>query len=148
MSKLQLLAFCLFAFPLAAGCKSEQPKTAPANANRVTTQSTPDQFATARALFAKDCQNCHGANGMGGPVKLEDGTKLKVPTLCEGHALRHPDSEFAKQIEKGGDGMPAFKDKLKSEEIADLIRFIRHEFQNGMTPPPERMKSPMNMNMK
>jgi mono/diheme cytochrome c family protein len=80
---------------------------------------------------------------MGGPVKLEDGTRLKVPTLCEGHALRHPNSDFIKQITKGGDGMPAFKDKLSAQQITDMISFIRHEFQNGMTPPAEHMKSPV-----
>jgi mono/diheme cytochrome c family protein len=82
-------------------------------------------------------------SGTGGPVKLADGTKLKVPSLREGHALRHPDSDFVKQIEKGGDGMPAFKDKLTPQQITDMTSFIRHEFQGGMMPPPEHMKSPM-----
>ena len=91
--------------------------------------STPDQFAPMRASYEKNCKLCHGANGEGGPVKLDDGTKLKVPSLREGHALKHPDSDFVKQITKGGDGMPAFGEKLKPEEINDLIRFIRHEFQ-------------------
>ena len=125
-------------FLFAAACKNEQPNTAAntsPNSNRATPQSTPDQFAAARTLFEKDCKECHGQNGTGGPVKLRDGTKLKVPTLCEGHALRHHDAEFVKQITKGGDGMPAFANKLKAEEINDLIKFIRHEFQGGATPP-------------
>ena len=105
--------------------------------------ATPDPFASARGTFAKNCQSCHGPEGKGGLVKLEDGTKLRVPTFREGHALRHPDSEYVKQIEKGGDGMPAFKDKLNQQQIDELIRFIRHEFQGGMTPPAEPMKSPM-----
>jgi cytochrome c551 len=105
-----------------------------------TATATPDQFAAARASFEKNCKLCHGANGDGGPVKLEDGTKLKVPTFHEGHALHHPDADYVKQITKGGDGMPAFGEKLKPEEINDLIRFIRHEFQGGMTPPTEPMK--------
>src|SRR5262245_17686960 len=63
--------------------------------------STPDPAAATRGIYAKDCQECHGVNGHGGPVKLEDGTKLKVPSLREGHALRHPDSDFVKQITKG-----------------------------------------------
>src|SRR5262249_16100148 len=116
------------------GCHTDKTN-APSNtsANRAT--STPDQFAATRGLFAKNCQNCHGANGQGGPVKLDDGTKLKVPSLREGHALRHPDSDFVKQVTKGGDGMPAFAGKLKPDEINDLIKFVRHEFQGGMTPP-------------
>lgn len=111
--------------------------------------ATPDAFASTRATYEKDCKECHGADGAGGRVKLEDGTKLRVPSLREGHALRHPDSEFTKQIEKGGDGMPAFKDKLTPQQITEMISFIRKEFQGGMAPPPEHMKSPMkNMNMK
>ena len=108
-----------------------------------TATATPDEFAATRGTFAKNCQRCHGPDGKGGPVKLDDGTRIKVPSLREGHALRHPDSDYVKQIKEGGDGMPAFKDKLKQPEIDELIHFIRHEFQGGMTPPAEPMKSPM-----
>ncbi len=122
-----LAVFAVIIFALA--CKNQSPNSAtPAN-NRTSNQATPDQFAATRKLYEKNCQNCHGANGEGGPVKLEDGTKLKVPSFHEGHAVRHPDSDYEKQITKGGDGMPAFGEKLKPEEMNDLIRFIRHEFQ-------------------
>ena len=109
--------------------------------SKPTTSATPDPFAISRGVFAKNCQKCHGENGTGGPVKLEDGTRLKVPSLREGHALRHPDSDFVKQITKGGDGMPAFADKLNTDQINNLVKFIRHEFQPGVTPPAET--SPM-----
>ncbi len=113
----------------------------PANNNSSTSTSTPDEFAAARASYEKNCKSCHMANGEGGTVKLDDGTKLKVPSLREGHALKHPDSDYVKQIVKGGNGMPAFGDKLKTDEINDLVRFIRHEYQGGMTPPAEPMKN-------
>lgn len=105
--------------------------------------ATVDQFAAVRTTFEKNCVLCHQKNGEGGPVKLEDGTKLKVPNLREGHALRDSDADFVKQITKGGDGMPAFGEKLKPEEINELVRFIRHEFQGGTAPPAEPAKSPM-----
>lgn len=112
-----------------AACQTDKTvNTAPAN-NPPPAVSTPDQFAPVRASYEKNCKLCHGANGDGGPVKLDDGTKLKVPSLREGHALKHPDSDFVKQITKGGDGMPAFGEKLKPEEINDLVRLIRHDFQ-------------------
>jgi mono/diheme cytochrome c family protein len=122
---------------LITACQSDKTvnRTATKSKATPTVASTPDEFAAARASFEKNCKVCHGANGEGGPVKLEDGTKLKVPSLREGHALKHPDSDYTKQITKGGDGMPAFGEKLKPEEINDLIRFIRHEFQGGMMPP-------------
>jgi mono/diheme cytochrome c family protein len=125
-------------FLFVAACKNEQTKTAvntSPNSNGATSQSTPDRFAVAKKIYKTDCKECHGENGEGGPVKLQDGTKLKVPSLREGHALRHTDAEFVKQINKGGDGMPAFADKLKPEETNDLIKFIRREFQAGATPP-------------
>ena len=115
---------------LLAACRTDKTgTTSAANKTPATAASMPDQFAPMRATFDKDCKLCHGSNGEGGPVKLEDGTRLKVPSLRAGHALKHPDSDFVRQITKGGDGMPAFREKLKPEEINDLIRFIRHEFQ-------------------
>jgi mono/diheme cytochrome c family protein len=122
---------------LCAGCQtsSTSPSTNGSSSVGRAATATPDEFAATRATFEKDCSQCHQKNGDGGPVKLEDGTKLKVPSLRTGHALNHPDSDFVKQITKGGDGMPAFKDKLSSKEVDDLVRFIRHDFQGGQTPP-------------
>jgi mono/diheme cytochrome c family protein len=90
--------------------------------------ATPDEFAAARINYAKDCVNCHGPKGEGGAVTV-DNVKLKVPSLTEGHALKHVDEDFVEQIEKGGDGMPKFKDKLSPDEINALVRFIRREIQ-------------------
>ena len=125
------LAITIIGLTLLAATACKQPSTTTTSNTTVKpgASSTPDQFANARGYYQKDCQNCHGANGAGGPVKLEDGTRLKVPSLREGHALRHSDEEFTKQITKGGDGMPAFETKLKPDQISDLIRFIRHEYQ-------------------
>ena len=58
-----------------------------------------------------------------------EGRKLKVPSLREGHAVGHSDEKLVKQITEGDDEMPAFKDKLSAEEINELVRFIRKEFQ-------------------
>lgn len=90
--------------------------------------AAPDEFADARVTFKKSCAGCHSDDGSGG-LKTVEGKKLKVPSLKEGHALKHPDEDFVKQISTGGDGMPAFKDKLTPAEINDLVKFIRHEFQ-------------------
>ena len=121
-----------------AGCNKQSSSTNNGAKPTASAAATPDPFAVARGTFAKDCQECHGADGKGGPVKLKDGTRLRVPGLREGHALRHPNSEYVKQITQGGDGMPAFKDKLNQAQIDEMINFIRHDFQGGMTPPPEK----------
>src|SRR5713101_7106452 len=88
----------LLHFPLITGC-SKSATSQVANTKAPAT-APPDQFAAARATFDKNCKGCHGETGTGGPVKLEDGTKLKVPSLRGGHALHHPDSDFVKQITK------------------------------------------------
>jgi mono/diheme cytochrome c family protein len=134
MKTLMLLAAVVLLAMTACQTRTTTEAT-PTNNNSANTKSTPDEFATIRASYAKNCQLCHGANGEGGPVKLDDGTKLKVPSLREGHALKHPDADFIRQISKGGDGMPAFGDKMKPEEITEMIRFVRHDFQGGRPAP-------------
>jgi len=130
--KLCALALLLVsAILVIGGCNKASNETlngAPARSPAPSAAATPDEFATARATFKKNCSVCHGEDGKGGSKTVE-GKKLKVPNFTEGHALHHPDEDFVKQITKGGDGMPKFGDKLKPEEINSLVRFIRHEFQ-------------------
>ena len=128
--KLVILALVISAILLISGCgKTENPN---ANAGKTTpaakATATPDEFAFARANYAKHCSACHGDEGKGGLVKVED-VKLKVPSLTEGRVPKHQDDDYVDQIQKGGGGMPKFKDKLSSEEINPLVRFVRHEFQ-------------------
>jgi mono/diheme cytochrome c family protein len=115
-----------------AACKSGGTNSS-SSATNTSPSSTPDRFAAVRTVYEKDCKGCHGSKGEGGPVKLDDGTKLKVPTFREGRAVQHPDSDYLKQITKGGDGMPAFEKKLTPEQMDDLIKFIRAEFQPAGT---------------
>jgi len=118
---------------IASACKTSQTGVANTGNSHPAASATPDQFAAARGTYDKECKTCHGPTGQGGPVKLDDGTKLKVPSLREGHAVRHDDAEFLKQITKGGDGMPAFDKKLTPDQMSDLIKMIRAEFQAGAT---------------
>ena len=90
--------------------------------------ATPDELASARINFQKNCAECHGEKGEGGRKEV-DGKRFKVPSLREGHALDHTDEKFVVQISEGDDEMPAFKDKLTPAEINDLVRFVRKEFQ-------------------
>jgi mono/diheme cytochrome c family protein len=128
--KLFMLALFIFAICLMSSCtKTENPATpssTPTPAAKAT--ATPDEFASARVIYAKHCVACHGAQGEGG-LKTVDNKKLKVPNFSTGQALKHTDEDFVEQIMKGGDGMPEFKDKLSPEEINMMVRFVRHEFQ-------------------
>jgi mono/diheme cytochrome c family protein len=105
------------------------------NVNRASTSTpapvataTPDELGFARANYAKHCTDCHGAEGNGGMAEVE-GKRIKVPSLKEGHALKHTDDDFVEQINEGEEEMPAFKDKLSPDEISMLVKFIRVEFQ-------------------
>lgn len=90
--------------------------------------ATPDELASARINFQKNCADCHGGKGEGG-LKEVEGKRFKVPSLREGHALKHTDEKFVVQISEGDDEMPAFNEKLSAAEINDLVKFIRKEFQ-------------------
>ena len=114
-----------------AGNGGTQPTASPAATAKAT--PTPDELAEAKTTYDQICANCHGEKGEGGPVKIE-GKRLKVPSLTEGHGLSHTDAELAKQIANGGDGMPAFKDRLNQDQINALVRFIRRDIQAGKVP--------------
>lgn len=105
---------------------------APTNTSRTTASPSPaasvDQFATARANFAKNCEACHGEDATGGLVKV-DNKRIKVPSLKAEHAIKHTDDEIMKMITSGEEEMPAFKDKMSQQEIAEMVRFVRKEIQ-------------------
>jgi mono/diheme cytochrome c family protein len=130
--KLGILALAIISvLLLVSGCSrpaNETTSNGSATTPTAKATATPDEFAFARANYAKHCSACHGPEGKGGLVTVE-GTKLKVPNLTEGHALKHMDEDFVDQITNGGHGMPKFKDKLSSDEIKALVHFVRHEFQ-------------------
>jgi mono/diheme cytochrome c family protein len=134
-----VLIFSL-AVAFTVGCNRQSTSTNNGAQPTPSASATPDALAAARGIYAKDCEKCHGPDGKGGRVKLDDGSRLRVPSFREGHALRHPNSEFVKQITNGGDGMPAYKDKLSQAQIDEMVSYIRREFQPGITPPPEKVK--------
>ena len=132
MKSIRLTLLCALVALLTFACTEATPPTnlttTPAATASPAATATPDEFAAARANYKKNCESCHGEKAEGGIVKV-DNKKLKVPSLKTGHAIHHPDADLAKKITAGGDGMPAFKDKLKQEEIQELVRLIRKEFQ-------------------
>jgi mono/diheme cytochrome c family protein len=132
MKSIRLTLLCALVALLTFACTEGTPPTnlttTPAATASPAATATPDEFAAARANYKKNCESCHGEKAEGGIVKV-DNKKLKVPSLKSGHAIHHPDADLVKKINTGGDGMPAFKDKLKPEEIQELVRLVRKEFQ-------------------
>ena len=93
-----------------------------------TSAAPADEFARARTNFAKNCEVCHGPNGEGGTATIED-KKIRVPSLKAAHAVRHTDEELLKIVTNGEEEMPSFADKISAEEITELVRFVRKNFQ-------------------
>ena len=111
------------------GCASETTnRTVESSPQAATSPAAVDELAWAGQNYEKYCVGCHGEKGEGGTKTIE-GAKLEVPALREGHAVEHSDQELVKQVLDGGDGMPPFKEKLSTREAADLVKYIRREFQ-------------------
>jgi mono/diheme cytochrome c family protein len=142
LHKIALAAFA--ALPFAAACNSTQTAhnanarpsaTAATNTSTPAPAATPDELASAAADYSQFCVKCHKADGTGGTVELDEGEKMKVPSLRE-HGLKDPDSHLAKQIAEGGDDMPPFKKRLDQTRIDNLVRYIRREFHGRTTTSP------------
>ena len=129
-----LVLTCVAVALIAVACtETATPTNTSTNASRTAAASpapsaSVDQFATARANFTKNCEPCHGPNGEGGLVKVEK-KQIKVPSLKAEHAKKHTDDQIAKMITNGEEEMPSFKDKMSQQEIADMVKFVRANFQ-------------------
>ena len=133
--KLISLALTCVAMALVLSACTETATPTNTNTSRATgspaapaATATPDPAATARANYAKHCEACHGPTGEGGLVKV-DNKQIKVPSLKADHAIKHTDDEITKMITAGHEAMPAFKDKMTAQEIADMVKFVRTEYQ-------------------
>lgn len=119
-------------------------QTQPANTNSVSNTAvvinsnnpaqTPviatDDLASARKIYSQICVNCHKEGGTGGESVI-DGKKIKAPNFTTDRMKNEPDAEFIEVIENGeqGDGMPAFKNRLSNDDIKNLVKMIRKDFQ-------------------
>jgi mono/diheme cytochrome c family protein len=131
--KLTLLALMCGALALVAlACTETATPTNTATPRTAASPAAPapsvDEFASARANYAKNCEGCHGPKGEGGLAKV-DKKQIKVPSLKAEHAIKHTDEQLTKMITNGEEEMPSFKNKLKPEEITEMVRFVRKVYQ-------------------
>jgi mono/diheme cytochrome c family protein len=123
-----------------AGC-GEAPKnavntatTAPSNTVKVNSAAQPaatiDELAAAREIYTTSCSNCHKEDGAGGKVNIE-GTIIDADNLTTEKMKKMSDAKYFDYIKNGvpDEGMPAFKDRLSDDQIKDVVKFIRREFQ-------------------
>jgi mono/diheme cytochrome c family protein len=73
-------------------------------------------------VYKAKCASCHGAGGEG---ETAAGKTLKVKDLASPEIQNQHDSELKTFLENGKGKMPAYKGKLTSEQIENLIQYIR-----------------------
>lgn len=78
--------------------------------------------AESKALFKSKCVLCHGEDGSG---NSPSGKALKAKDLRLPETQNKSDAEIADVISKGRNKMPAFGQKLKPEQIQQLVTYIR-----------------------
>ena len=129
---MKLLAISLACIALSLTVISCTETASPTNGAAPSAAASPakpvDELAASRANYQKNCESCHGENGEGGPVKTPQ-KEIKVPSLKSEHAKSRTDEHLTKMITSGEEEMPAFKDKMSAAEIADMVKFVRKNFQ-------------------
>lgn len=77
---------------------------------------------TAKSLFQSHCAMCHGSDGRG---NTPAGKALKAPDFHDPAAMKMTDAELTTIIGKGEGKMPAYENKLSTNEIRSLVAYIR-----------------------
>ena len=141
MLKLKLIAAAAFASVLIFACSQSKPVAnsaeAVTNQNGATASNTApsnganaDLLASAKTIYTEKCVKCHKEDGKGGVTDF-DGTKIKAPDLTSDKQKGKPDSDYIEILNNGAkeDGMPAFKGKISDDDIKNLVKYIRRDFQ-------------------
>jgi mono/diheme cytochrome c family protein len=103
------------------------------NANTATDAkptATAELLAEAKKTYSDKCVKCHKEDGTGGKVTI-DGETINADNFTTAKMAAMADEKYFDYIKNGvpGEGMPAFKNQLTDEQIKDVVKFIRAEFQ-------------------
>ena len=94
-------------------------------ANKANPQKGAESVSNGRALFAKNCQSCHGKSGMGDGTKASE-LKTEPGDFSKGAFQSQSDGSIYYKIAEGRDDMPSFKKKIAdANDIWDLVNYIR-----------------------
>ncbi len=91
-------------------------------------QAQTKEATEAQTLFKQHCAMCHGADAR---AQTPMGKTLKIVDLHSSAVQKQTDAELTTIITDGKGKMPAFKDKLKPEQIHDLVTYIRSLGKEG-----------------
>ncbi len=91
-----------------------------------------DELAAAKKHYSEMCVACHKDNGTGGKIEIE-GKTLDAEDLTSAKLKKMDDAKYFRVIKEGivDEGMPAYKDRLSDDEIRDVVKFIRRDFQKN-----------------
>ncbi len=94
---------------------------------------TAESLARGKRQFGFDCAMCHGKTGDGtGDVATD--MKLKMKNHTDPATLKNlTDGELFYLIKKGKDQMPPEGDRVKNEEIWDMVNYVRSFAKKGST---------------
>jgi mono/diheme cytochrome c family protein len=73
-------------------------------------------------LFKAKCANCHGPDGKG---ETAMGKLLKVRDLGSADVEKQSDADLTTIVEKGRKPMPGFEGKLTTDQISNLVKYLR-----------------------
>jgi cytochrome c5 len=88
----------------------------------VITPAAHAQGAAAETLFKAKCTMCHGADASGNTAM---GKKFNIPDLRALEIQKKTKAELGTAIAKGKNKMPSFEGKITSDEINELVNYIR-----------------------
>jgi mono/diheme cytochrome c family protein len=87
-------------------------------------QDSSENSGGAQSAFRTKCSGCHGADGSG---NTDVGRTLKVPDLHSPEVQKQTSAQLADVITNGKNSrMPPFKSILTTQQIQDLVQYIRH----------------------
>ena len=122
-----VLLLLIVAFPAQSQTPKNPYTAVPADeagkANPV--KSTPESIAKGKKWYGIDCAMCHGDNGDGKGDVAQD-TKLQIVNFTDPATLKnHTDGEIYWVIKNGHPDMPPEGPRVKSEELWDLVNYVR-----------------------
>jgi cytochrome c553 len=79
-------------------------------------------FADAEASYKAKCAGCHAPDGSGNSAA---GKAMKVRDFHAPEVQKETDAEMTDIIANGKNKMPKYADKLKGDEIKDLVAYVR-----------------------
>jgi mono/diheme cytochrome c family protein len=77
-----------------------------------------------KALYAKGCAKCHGANGVGNPG-LAKALHVEIRPLSDPEVQAKSDEQLAKESIEGVGKMKAVAGMTVAKEGADIVAYIR-----------------------